>query len=445
MNDGKKLFIVNASEAKYFVYDINQSRVIKEGKTENFPTKILVSEKSKSAFILYWDANSLLVIDSRTLTENYIPDSAIATEVFFSKPQSVVADTATNRIFVSNLGSDYVTVIDGNTQKPIKKIVVGNSIQNLFLNRKTRKLYAVSPPDNTFAVIDISKSGYPMKTVKLEQQPRGGAINEITNKIYYSNSAKSKVSIIDGYEDKVIATVDLPEKSFPLVNSIDEKRDKIYTALYGGNSIVVIDGKSNKIERFITVGANPIWVRYLPEIDRIFVSVEGERKVLVVDPGSNNILQTIQISGKPYRIFFDSTTNFVYINRRDEDIVTVLKLVESSNQFEVVENRSMQYWGETDTRYNMLIYNERTQLVYITEGVANRVRVVKPEHDDKGVLKGIWYATINADGSVIYSSLASGDLAQKNKRVLYVVIGAIIILLFIIAAIVIFRRKKTEI
>lgn len=450
LNNGKKLFIINTSEGKYLVYDVKQARIVKEGETEAFPVEVFVSEKMNLAFTWHWAANSIYVIDAGTFVISYIPDSiktAATKEIFFSKPQSVAVDTETNRIFVSNLGDDYITVIDGNTQKPTAKINVGRSIQNIFLNKKTRKLYAVSPPDNTLIVVDISKDNYSLiKTVQLEQQPRGGAINEITNRIYYSNSATAKVSVIDGSEDKVIATIDLPAKSFPLVNTLDEKRNKIYTALYGNDSVAVVDGKSNKIEKFITVGVNPIWVRYLPEIDRIFVSVEGEKKVLVIDPDSNKILQTLQISGKPYRIFFDPTTNYVYINHRGEDIVTILKFLEFSNAFEIIEDRSMKYWGETDARpYNMLIYNEKTQLLYLTEGVADRVHVVKPGHDDKNILQGSWYATINADGSVIYSQEASGELAQKSKRTLYTVIGAVIILISVIIAIIMFRRRRVDV
>lgn len=450
LNGGKKLFILNTAEAKYLVYNAEQGQIIKEGRVDIFPTEIFISEKSKSVIALHWNANSLFIIDAETLTVGRTPDSATAVEAFFSKPQSIAIDATANRIFISNLGGDYITVIDGNTQRPIAKIKVSRSVQTVFLNKSTRKLYAVSPPDNTFTVIDISKDNYPTKTVQLAQQPRGGAINETTNRIYYSNSATGELSVVDGSKDEVIATVSFAEKSFPLVSSVDESRNKIYVALYGGSSIAVVDGERNEVEKLIPVGTNPIWVRYLPNIDRVLVSVEAERKILSIDPNGNQIVQTLSISGKPYRIFFDSTTGYVYVNRRGEDVVTILRPAEASRVFEIVGERFIQYWGETDRRYNMVGYNEKTELVYFTLGATDQTIVVKAGHDDQNVIQGAWYATINADGNVIYSPEARDELDRASGKSILgrisrfnVGIGALVILLLVVA-LILFKRRASQ-
>lgn len=441
LNNEKKLFILNGSEAKYFVYDVAQARIVKSESTDESPFRLFTSEKTKSALILHWSANSFFIVDAGTLRSDHVPESTTTAGQFFSKPQSVAVDSKTNRIFVSNLGSDYITVIDGSTQKPMAKVVAGRSIQNLFLNTETRKLYAVSPPDNTVIVVNIARNDYPTKTVRLAQQPRGGAINEKTNRIYYSNAAVAKMSVVDGANDEVVATIDLPLSSFPLVNAVDEGRNKIYTALYGGNSIAVIDGDSNQVEKFISVGANPIWVRYLPSLDRVFVSVEGEKRVLVINPDTDAIIQSIAVSGKPYRIFFDAGTNYVYINHRDENSVTILAPAAPSGAFKVVAERSnMLYWGQTDARpYNMLIYNDQTNLMYLTAGKYDSVDVVRVARDAENILQGTWYATLSADGTVRYSQEAQEEVSAKRNLIYFGIAAAVLLAAF---AAIFFRHRR---
>lgn len=437
-NNDRKLFIVNTSEAKYFVYDVSTSRLITEAQTNSFPIKIFASEKIPSAYLWSWNASSLVTLKSETFTADTSSEVTSSTDAFFSRPQSITTDPLTNRVFVSNVGADYVTVIDGATYKPINKIVVGKSIQNLLLDSVLQKLYAVSPADNAVYVIDISGTAYPVISIKLAQQPRGGAINKKTNTLYYSNSAADMLSVIDGTRNIVTATIRLPADSFPLLNAVDEERNRVYVALYGGNSIAVINGVTNTVDKFISAGGRPIWVRYIPELDLIFSTIENGKKVLVIDPLNESIIQDLPIDGEPYRIFFDTTTKYVYISQRSTNIVYVFRAVGGAGkELELVNSLPIPYWGETDARpYNLVSYNEKTNLAYFTS-VADKVVVIQVAHDSSNLLQGIWQATINADGSVTVPQ-SSVFAAQGVEK--YTLWGLIVILLLLILAAIFFWK-----
>lgn len=445
-NKDRQLFVVNTSEAKYFVYDANTSRLTTEAETNPFPRKILAPETIPSAYLLSWDASSLAMLEPGTFSIATASATTGGPDTFFSRPQSVAIDSSTNRIFVSNMGADYVTVIDGTTQKPVAKIVVGKSIQNLLLDDISRKLYAVSPADSALYAVDISGTAYPVISIPLAQQPRGGALNRETNTLYYSNSAADRVSVIDGTRNAVIKTIDLPADSFPLLNAVDEGRNKVYVALYGGDSIAVINGATNAIEKFIPTGGRPIWVRYLPELDRIFATVENGKKVLVVDPSSANIIQTLSVDAEPYRIFFDATTSYVYVNQRNKDIVFVFRATGAGKDFELVDTLPLPYWGETDARpYNLVSYNEKTNLAYFTS-IANKVVVVRVVHDANNLMQGIWQATIHADGSVTTAADTSPESFLKRVATWqYLEWGlAGVVAVLILAAVVFWRRRRVS-
>lgn len=439
-NKDRKLFIVNTSEAKYFVYDVATSRLIAEAETSSFPIKIFASEKVPSAYLWSWNASSLVMLEPETFKIDSLSGTAGGADVFFSRPQFVTIDLPTNRVFVSNVGAEYVTVINGTTQTPVAKIIVGKSVQNLLIDSVSRKLYAVSPADSAVYVIDISGTAYPVTSIKLAQQPRGGVINKKTNTLYYSNSAADMLSVFDGTLNTVTTTINLPADSFPLLNAVDEQRNKVYVALYGGDSIAVINGATNTIEKFIPTGGRPIWVRYIPELDLIFSTIENGKKVLVIDPLSGDVIQSLPIDGDPYRIFFDATTEYVYVSQRNKNLVSVFRMASTGKEFELVDSLPIPYWGETDARpYNLVSYNENTNLAYFTS-VADKVVVVQVAHDSNNIMQGIWQATINADGSVVTpQSSPARDIRQ------YTVWGLIIVfVLFILATAFFWRRHYMQ-
>lgn len=410
------LYILNTSESKYLVVDLESRAVVKVEETESFPVEMYTSKGSEDVFFWHWGSNSVGRINSETYMYDYISDTSTENQVFFSKPQSVTVDRETHRVFVSNLGSNYVTVIDGRTQKVLGTIVVGRTVQNLFIDSKVRTLYAVSPSDDMVVAINIDDEGYPLTEIQLSQQSRGGVINETTNKIYYSNAAVSTISVVDSKINEVTKEIALLPDSFPLVSSVDERRNQVYVALYGAGQIAVIDGSNDAIQGYIEVGENPIWVRFIEELDVIFAAVEGAGEILIIDPEQHTNIQVIRLSGEPYRIFFDTETEYVYVNRRNENLVSIIALNEETISYEVIEERPIDYWGETDARpYNMVSYDEGLGLAYFTAGKANAVDIVRVDRDYAGFIYGVHVATIDATGSTMFTGVStSTDMSSET-------------------------------
>lgn len=435
LNATKKLFAVNPTDFKLFIYDPAQQKLVKETKTDSFPMAILGSDKLKLALWYDFEANSMSVINSETLEIKKVPPDMAKQKMFFSKPQGIIDDEEGNRIFVSNLGNNSITVIDGNTQQITNLLALGYPITSSGFNKLSKKLYAYSPSGDVVIVVDTSRPDYGSKVIPVNRQPSSLSINEKTNKVYVTNSADATLTVIDGDNDKITGTIQLERGSYPILNSIDEKRNKIYVAAYGSNFVYVVDLNTNKIEKTVTVGQNPISVRYIPELDRVFVTAEGERKVVIIYPENNEISQTLPIDGAPYRIFFDPRTNYVYINRRQENVVTVLERGENSSDFKVVKEKIIPFWGGTDARpFNMVTTNRKTNLSYFTSGTNNAVVVAKDDLDNENIRKPVWYATINADGSVVYSQKAQEELAKIQKTIFGILI---IFILYALAAVVV--------
>ena len=446
---GKKLFILNSSSAELLIYDTSSRKVINKIITDYSPIAILGSEKLALVFINHFDANSIYEVNAKTYSTRRIPEQTLQNSQVFSKPQGILGDPDTNRVFVTNLGSDKVQVIDGSSLKVLHTITVARSPQAINIQPVTKKLYTYSPSADSIAVTDITKSDYPTKIIEVGKQPFGITINSKTNKIYIAFAGESQIGIMDGDSDKLIGRISLPQGSFPLVAGINENRNKLYWAAYGHDFIAVISGETDKIKKQITVGQNPIWVAYNPWLDLVFVTVEGAKKIVVIDPENDEIVQEIKISAVPYRIFFDEKTNYVYVNHRNESVVTVLRQSDNSRNFEVVKEKEIAFWGQTDMLYNMVWLNRKTNFAYFTFGGLNRVDVIKNELDSEGIRKPIFYATIDANGNVIFFEKAKTALKTDLKTVIlslprWTWFAVFIIIIFAIVAVVYIRRKSNR-
>lgn len=458
LNAQKKLFVLNPTEGKLIVYDAAAGKIIKEMRTDPRPTKIVGSESLQKVFISNSNASSLSVVDGTTLKALRVPEEVAKGKDFFSKPHSITIDNENNKIFVSNLAGNTITVIDGNTQIPITNIVVNASPQIITFNPKNKKLYSISPMDNTLAVVDTSMPDYPVTFIPTGRQPNSMTLSADSGRLYISNSGDASITVIDttAVPDAVVATIPLPEKSFPLVST--EALNKLYVALYGSGKIAVINVQTNTIEKMIPVGENPIWVRAVGSRgSRVVVATEGNKKITFIRSSTDKITGSLSFDDTPYRLFSSKdfvediatlaenpAQGYMYVTFRRTDEVAVIKMNLGVGDSPVIVNKSpVPFLGELDTRYNLIRKNMSNGLFYISQGSRNKVHVVKiTAESPSGLLSSSWYATINADGSVDFPKQPEKERKGTWPWFGYAVFGAL--LLAALISLFYVRQKKND-
>jgi len=451
----KKIVALNPSARKLYFVDPGSLQILKEKDISGWAKAILGGEDVSLAAVHRSNSNDIVVVDAETFDISYLPQSNEKASAIFSSPQGVVVDTRSQRIYVGNLGSGEIAVIDGKTMKVIAKIPVGAAPNVLYLNQNLNKLYVTDSVDNIITAIDISRSDFPLKVVPIEGMPRTISGNDLTNLIYVSLAQAKKVVVIDGASDKVIKEIPLDEKSvFPLLLTTNDKKNEVYVADYGANFISVLDGTENTVKKTITVGNKPIWVAYFPAIDKIYVAVEGNKRIVVIDPSAYEILNAFQINASPYRILFDYKTKLTYVTHRNETMVTVLRNDESGAR--ILKEIEMPFLGQLDAiSYNMIYadtrrIDENTDKVYVTSQRLNNLTVTKLVRDSEGIMQFVLYAVMDSEGNVSLSDAARKEMEEKAvvspglpRWVVPFIL--IVMLISIVAAVFLWKRKSNGI
>ena len=197
----------------------------------NNPVSLEIDNIEKSIkgliFVVNSDSNSITVIDS---TSNNILSNNITVG---KNPSSIALDPITNRLYVTNKGSDSISIID----------------------------YFLSD-NNKFHMTSNS-------TIRVGTSPTGIAINPDTNTIYVANYYDNSISIINGSAKNVDEVINV--ETNPSSIDIDPSSNKIYVANYGSDSISVIDGSTNTIINTIKVDKFPRGLYYNQESEILHV------------------------------------------------------------------------------------------------------------------------------------------------------------------------------
>ena len=216
-----------------------------------------------------------------------------------TKPYGVATDATTNTIYVTNFGSNTVSVIDGATNTVTATVAVGAYPTAVATDATTNTIYVANSGGNTVSVIDGATNTV-TATVAVGADPTAVATDATTNTIYVANGGGNTVSVIDGATNAVTATVAVGLDPYGI--AVDATTNTIYVANRGSNTVSVIDGATNTVTATVGVGADPTAVA---------VTIVGSRAY--VTNFLSNTINEIQTTGRSHYLVTTSGTLLVNV------------------------------------------------------------------------------------------------------------------------------------
>jgi len=158
-------------------------------------------------------------------------------------------------------------------------------------------------------------------------QPVSISINPSINMLYVANFAGDTVSVIDGKTNTVIRNIKVGSE--PSSVSVNPVTNIVYVTNGRDNTVSVIDGKTNTVIRNIKVGTSPYGVSVNPVTNMVYVANRFHNTVSVIDGKTNTVISTINV-GVPYEVFrpngvsVNPVTNTIYVANYHENAVYVI-------------------------------------------------------------------------------------------------------------------------
>ena len=284
-----------------------------------------------------------------------------------SVPEAVILDASTNTVYVMNLWSASISVLNAATcnsqtqagcpQVPPALAMEFDSGPKMIINPDTHTLYAPSQWTNDVWVFDTTKCNATRTngctkfapTTTVGANPVGVAANPNTHTVYEANQADNTGFVIDASVcnasntsgcDQTWPTVPLGNE--PRFIGINKTTNTIYAGNFGDGTLSVINGatcnSSNSLgcsqpQPTTSVGNHPQQIAVDEANNTIYVANQDDGTVSVIDgahcngtdtSGCNQSWPTVTVGNSPQALGLNPTNHTLYVTNTNDDTVSVI-------------------------------------------------------------------------------------------------------------------------
>ncbi|EIG2420442.1 YncE family protein [Escherichia coli] len=207
-----------------------------------------------------------LVLDDRKRTEEVRP----------LQPRELVADDATNTVYISGIGKESVIwVVDGENIK-LKTAIqnTGKMSTGLALDRKGKRLYTTNA-DGELITIDTADNKILSRKKLLDDGKEHFFINisldTARQRAFITDSKAAEVLVVDTRNGNILAKVAAPESLAVLFNPA---RNEAYVTHRQAGKVSVIDAKSYKVVKTFDTPTHPNSLALSADGKTLYVSVK---------------------------------------------------------------------------------------------------------------------------------------------------------------------------
>jgi len=289
------------------------------------------------------------VIDGTTNT----PGKSIPVE---KDPRLAAVDTSLGRLYVANRNSGTLSVIDTATQTVAATLTVGQALFGVAVDPVLHHVYVASAGTGAIVVIDDAPEN-PQRPQVIAHVPLGDAarpidspdpnagaypyyvaVNPKNHRVYVANFGGGHghaVSVIDGLNNKLLATISLAEatgKQNPAPHGIavNPSTNRVYVSCLNGPIAVIddsLDQPQPAVMPTIKVPGPCFAVRADPGTNMVWASCATQWAVLI-DGETHETAEPIKVPSYPHDMAIDPGSHRAYIAHPEDGVVSVLELGE---------------------------------------------------------------------------------------------------------------------
>jgi YVTN family beta-propeller protein len=290
------------------------------------PVNVLADPKTNMIFVSNQDSDNISIIDANT--------HSIKTIQVGQGPNNVALDDRSNKVYVVSEQDILhpVMAIDADNIDEISSIQVGHHPTGITVDSAKHMIYVANYIDGTVSVLNGSTkaTGEPIQVGK-DKGPTGISFDPKTKMVYVTNYLNDTVSVINSSTRKVIGEPIQVGKG-PTGISFDPTthNHNLYITNTLNGTVSVINSSTRKvIGEPIQVGKGPTGISFDPKTKMVYVANFDGDSVSVIDSKTNNKIETLKVGKGPNSIAIDNNTHDVYVTNLRSNTISVVKNSES--------------------------------------------------------------------------------------------------------------------
>jgi YVTN family beta-propeller protein len=238
--------------------------------------------------------------------------------------------------YISNGGSNTVTVLDVVNMRQDRVIAVGSGPSALAVNPRRNEVYVVNSGSDTVTVIN-AETNTVAATIRVQRRPYSIDVDEQGERAYVANSKSNNVSVLDLARRREIGVIGVGEGP-GMARIANDGKTLIVTNRISG-SVSIADVRSLRVRSSFDHCPGPTDAIILPDSSKAFIACSGGHQIMVIglahttgsDPVPADVLLSFLDVGKtPMHIALKPDGGEAFVSNYDSD--TISELTTSSNE-----------------------------------------------------------------------------------------------------------------
>ncbi len=223
--------------------------------------------------------------------------------------------------YVSNSGSNDVSVIDTSTNAVTTTIAVGATPNNIAITPDGSEAYVANSGSNDVSVIDTSTNAV-TTTVPLSTEPQGVTFTPDGQTAYVTNYTGSSVSVISTSNNAVTGTIGVGTGPYGV--AVSPNGLTAYVTNSGDSTVSLINTADDTVTNTIPVGAGPEGVAVTSNGLDVYIADSGDGTVSDLNT-VNETVGTIPVGSAPNTLAVTPDGLSVYVANGSSDSVNVIR------------------------------------------------------------------------------------------------------------------------
>ena len=243
-------------------------------------------------------------------------------------PSGVTANPKLNEVYVVNSGGNAengsVSVIDSEKNAVVATIPLHKQPYFLDVDAAGERAYVANSGSNSVSILDL-KAHREIAEIRTGQGPGIARISPDSKTLVVTNRIGNSVSIIDAKSGQVRKTIDGCPGATDAVVMTDSS--KAFAACSAGHQIMAIAlAKSNNqpdaLEALLDVGHSPVHLALKPDGGELFVSNFDSDSISEVVTGTNDVGGAYMVGSRPVRGLVSADNSLLYVsNFRSQELI----------------------------------------------------------------------------------------------------------------------------
>src|SRR5579875_2966280 len=192
---------------------------------------------------------------------------------------------------------------------PVTSIGVGQGPQSIAYDSNNGDIYVANLYSGTVSVINGAINTV-SKTISVGTDPTAILYDPANKEIYVANSYSNNVSVISDSTNQVVDTI--PAGTYPSYLLFDSANGYIYVSNNGQGTVTIINGADNSIKNTVSVGQGPQGMA-TDSSGNVYVANSNSYTISVISASSNSVTNTVTgVYANPSLVAYDSANSEIY-------------------------------------------------------------------------------------------------------------------------------------